>query len=71
MMIVGDIIGDLPFTVNYSVVGGVPNDALVPTANESLPDKGPFRTVFGLTHQEILNDGQDVVQGVDHITGRS
>lgn len=66
----GDFLGDLPDIANYQIVGGVPNDGLVPTANEALPDKPVFRTLSNITHDEVLNDGTDLVSTLNAMTGR-
>jgi hypothetical protein len=66
----GQLLEDVPWVANYAIVGGIPNDALVPTYAESLPDKQIFRIVAGLTHNEILGDGQDVLSGANAVSGR-
>jgi len=72
MVTLGDVLGSVPVDVNFAVIGGIPNDGLVPTANEALPDKGPFRTLAYLTHVEVLydNQGGDIVGTVNRAAGR-
>lgn len=66
----GQLIEDVPWVANYAIIGGIPNDALVPTYAESLPDKQIFRIVTGLNHNEILGNAADVVAGADAVSGR-
>jgi len=67
---IGNIAIAIPEIANIDLVGGVPNDGLVPTANERLPDKIAFRTVTDRSHNDILSDGQDIVDAMNHLTGR-
>jgi hypothetical protein len=70
MGIIAQIFEDVPYIANVQVIGGVPNDALVPTFNEALPDKPLFRTVGGITHMEVLGDGDDIIGALNFMTNR-
>ena len=66
----GAILVGLPDICNYQLVGGVPNDGLLPTAVESLPDKGPLFTAAGLTHNDLLNDSNHIIAALNLMSGR-
>jgi pimeloyl-ACP methyl ester carboxylesterase len=72
MVTYAELVANLPLDVNYYLIGGVPNDGLVPTANEALPGKAPIRTQLHITHNQVLwdNNGTDILGAMDFITGR-
>lgn len=66
----GAILVGLPDICNYQLVGGVPNDGLLPTSVESLPDRGPLFTAAGLTHNDLLNDSDHIISALNLMSGR-
>ncbi len=69
----GELVTGLPWFVNYGLIGAIPNDGLLPTATEFLPNAPlPFQ-LPGLAHSETIRAGTGattIVSALNEMTGR-